>query len=1515
MSMDRDPMKVSTAMELAAKYYDEDGLNLELTINSSNTGPKYVITDENKNKLYFNSSGLYDRFEDAYKNVQRVNYIGSTITNISDTTKNQITLNCNSNNYVTSVTDPSGRATGFTYDANNNVTEVLYPTIRIINDQEERIKAFINYDNNGLITEIIDVDGSKVQFGYNKFNQVTSITEYGNDGTEGQQITFDRTKLNETKVYTNGVDGEEGNADDLIITYQFDNSGRTVSTQTSTKDNTDMGATNTTYTSGNVNSNGTNIKKINKITTGHALGANAINLLRNSNLEGTSNWTNATLSGTASATVAENSTIKYYGHKSLCLENTACTSDGASSIYQDVSNLSSNTTYTLSAYVKVDSITAQSTENFGAVACATVYNSDGTTTDHFSEYISEITDASVNNGWRRVSVTFKTPDSFTKVRVHLALKSATGKVYFDGAQLEKAKNASSYNFVQNSSMELYSNNKPNGWENYRNLDFSDSADGIDAEAQHGSVSFRITGDVTKNKILYQEIPVSGTEEDTYILSAWAKTTTAVPIKDDIKFKMTIQVWYSDGTYVTRTTPSFNTAITSWQYLSTAFNLSDNTDTVKTPTMVKIFPNYSYQGNTAYFDNIQLIKEPVQSYTYDDDGNLVSVVSNAEQNSNMQYDDNNNLTQYIDPKGYKYEYTYNDKDKLETAKTQRGATYTYDYDNRGVVISLNGTTSAGHLIKSTQSVIYPTDTSTEYSVTTTDALNRKSTSTYDAKKGTLKKVEDNQNTVVSTYTYNAYNDMLTSVSQGGSTVSYNYDENYKNLSEIETGTSTYSFEYDNYGNRTSVKVGNKILASYTYKANNGPLEKMEYGNGENVAYTYDKYGNVSEKRVNVNADGTGGTPVYEGIADNTGVVTKAIDHQNNIQYNYVYDSLGRLVSFTRTDTTNNKRISMFEYTFDLNNNLTKLAVLTANGTNVTEYTYGKDNQPDTVTFNNGKTLTYNYDTLGRNNKVTINTTNPIETNYYYHSYTDENGTKHNSNLLGMESSENFKYRYVYDDRNNITVVQAVSYDADGNAVYTPIEEYTYDALNQLTRVDYLTQNKRVVYTYDSGGNIKEEKIYTVDSNGTVTLSDTKAYVYGDTNWKDKLTTYEGQAITYDNIGNPLTYRDGFTFTWSNGRQLQSLTKDGKTVNYTYDDSGMRLSKTVDGVEYTYLYIDGLLVQETRGEMILDYSYDSNGNLSMGAQRDNLNDTPSYFYYALNSRGDVIGLYKPNGDLFAKYTYDVWGNVLSITNANGNPVADNNIAKIQPFRYSSYYFDGESGLYYIQSRYYDPVTHRFINADDIEYLGIDGTPLSYNLFAYCYNNPVNQFDIGGNWPSLKTIFKVAVTVVAVAAVTAAVVSTAGALGVAAGVVTQTMVNAAVAGSITGSVIGGVSNFAAQAICKGSNNINLKEVAKSTAVGGISGSFSGGATKIVPVASGGTALVAQKGCQVAINTGISLTTYLLTEKGNATATGFVTSVAGGVVTGATFNAPARKGAVIGFAIEFASYVEDIISALKKK
>ena len=231
-----------------------------------------------------------------------------------------------------------------------------------------------------------------------------------------------------------------------------------------------------------------------------------------------------------------------------------------------------------------------------------------------------------------------------------------------------------------------------------------------------------------------------------------------------------------------------------------------------------------------------------------------------------------------------------------------------------------------------------------------------------------------------------------------------------------------------------------------------------------------------------------------------------------------------------------------------------------------------------------------------------------------------------------------------------------------------------------------------------------------------------------NWGDKLTRYNGETITYDEIGNPLSYRDGMEMTWLNGRKLTTLQSGNDSISYKYDSNGVITSKTVNGVEYTYEYLNGHLMHETRGEKVFDYCYDANGQLYAVSYKANSSTDAVTYYYAHNWRGDITSIYDGDGNMVAKYENDDWGNVLTVTDASNSEITNPaHIANLNPFRYRSYYYDSELGLYYLMSRYYDPVTHRFVNADG--YFQSGNGILDTNMNAYCQNNPIMNYDPTG------------------------------------------------------------------------------------------------------------------------------------------------------------------------------------------
>ena len=118
----------------------------------------------------------------------------------------------------------------------------------------------------------------------------------------------------------------------------------------------------------------------------------------------------------------------------------------------------------------------------------------------------------------------------------------------------------------------------------------------------------------------------------------------------------------------------------------------------------------------------------------------------------------------------------------------------------------------------------------------------------------------------------------------------------------------------------------------------------------------------------------------------------------------------------------------------------------------------------------------------------------------------------------------------------------------------------------------------------------------------------------------------------------------------------------------------------------------------------------------------------YYYIRNGQGDVIGLFDASGNVVARYSYDSWGNLLKITDGSGNDKTNDTafVGYKNPLRYCGYYYDSETKLYYLQSRYYNPEWRRFINADTIVINNLLGT----NVFAYCNNNPVLNIDPSGH-----------------------------------------------------------------------------------------------------------------------------------------------------------------------------------------
>ena len=529
----------------------------------------------------------------------------------------------------------------------------------------------------------------------------------------------------------------------------------------------------------------------------------------------------------------------------------------------------------------------------------------------------------------------------------------------------------------------------------------------------------------------------------------------------------------------------------------------------------------------------------------------------------------------------------------------------------------------------------------------------------------------------------------------------------NLSAIQRTNSsgasqTYNFTYDSFGNMLSVKVGSRNLAANIYANGNGQLTKQTYGNGATVNYTYDILGRIKTATY---SDGRKLTYAYNGEGQLHSLTETGGGEV--VTYVYTYDSIGRLINSQQLNGENT--VLRTSQSYNSSNQLTKQSWQVGGDSYSEDLTYNSsDGSLNTFSIaRNGTaltTFTMGYDGLRR---LTSMSSGVFTRNYTYRDISDSKTTTQVKSVDYYRTSYGSTYKsngyaYIYDNAGNILT----STDKLNN-----VTSYTYDDQNQL-----LTESGTV--TSFNGPPVSYNNTYTYDTTGNIlTSSDgetTHTYTYGDAEWKDLLTAYDGESITYDAIGNPLS--DGtWTYTWQNGRQLQKMQKLGVTAEFVYNADGLRVQKTVNGVVTKYTLHGKNVVHMTSGADELHFFYDAQNRPAVVLY----NGTA--YAYVKNLQGDVIALLDGTGNVVVSYVYDAWGAPIGKSGSMAET-----LGSVQPFRYRGYVFDEETGLYYLRSRYYNPGWRRFVNADVL--IGA-GKLLSHNLFAYCDNVPVSFSDKHG------------------------------------------------------------------------------------------------------------------------------------------------------------------------------------------
>lgn len=1289
------------ALDNGNTYKDMSGLSLTMTVSSSE------IVIESKD-------GMQRHFEPDPNDMESFSHLLS----INDPCGNSINIiydNTDSRN-IMKIRDGAGRETVFNY-TNNNLTSILAPG--------ETTPVKIEYYDR-RISSITDNDGRESLYHWAQKNTMlgfpSNYLECIRQFDTGKYLNFTYTSNPPYRVtdmlltVVSDMEGsvEEGEhrsytyadcmtsvkdmtvSDGKRLIYQFNDWGNVVSVRD------ELGYASYSKFSEQLLPN--HPEQVSKLQR------SVINMLPNHDFESNDYWNHVCYDG-GLASFTYDSSQKYMGTRSMKVNKS--NQEGNACLHMNYSNLTIGQTYTLSAYIK----------STGSVYCyATV--SQGNWYD--GEKVTP------NGEWTRIFTTFTA--SRANATLYFITMGGPGTIWIDCAQLEEGCIPNRYNLLRNCDFSQNNSGTPTFWI----ANGANSAnDGVISTKDPLHPSFlthncmRLYGEPRTNKGFYQDLPLSGSQGDVYVVGGWAKGFSRPIGNEKRRFAIRLAFKNSSGQFVNSDILNWNEEWTDWQYISGA---------VIAPcayTAIRYNVDYEKNLNYADFDGLTLYKEEFgNTFAYDEKGNVTAVKDLSSKQAKAQYDEYNNLTSYVQPgrpDNVKTTISYGSTDaekKKRLPVTIDSPTYirtNNTYDAHGnpiesyIMDSMDGTSiietfqthtqDGNHVASETDSrgkvVTYTTNLKNDTLTKVTNANGQSINYTYDARKHIVETTAvSNNKTYKNAYTYDK--DLL-------KTVSHNTTSN--------TPDVVYAFDYDLLGYPTTIKVGSQTLSTNVYApTGDRTLNRVAYGNGNSVQYTRDAFRRI----IGVHYDGAASPRFTYGYGAN-GQVTYIRDHELNRTIWCEYDTSERPTRTHLLEGSSNSSLGVPKYVSTLkydefNHVLSLQEKVNNSATYETSYMYDVENRPTQIRYGaDNRKLNCAYDSIGRLRQITLTGNSAYTTNYSYLAPENTDGIQ-TTPLVQSITQKGQSLSYTYDDMYSI-----LSETRNGKTT-----TYEYDSLGQLTRVNDPHANKSTVYHYDLGGNITSyiEYAYTTGNLGAAT--NTVNYVYGDTNWKDKVTSIGGKSITYDAIGNPLTY-DGWTLTWKAGQMLHSMVKTGTNIQFAYDHNGMRTKKVVNGVTTSYTLSDKNIVHMTQGSNDLHFFYDAQGRPSM--VRFNGTD----YFYVYNLQNDVIALLDANGAQVVEYMYNAWGNLL---NKNGSLAST--LGTLNPFRYRGYVYDEETGLYYVEKRFYNPAWCRFLSPDSISLIGVGENPLvNSNVFAYCSNNPLSRKDESGEfWHQI--LLKVAVGV---------------------------------------------------------------------------------------------------------------------------------------------------------------------------
>lgn len=1236
-------------------YRDTEGLGYTLSI-GSNRAVKYMESSSG-DKVYFDS--LYGRATKIESRNLNKGYIDIHYPPVDDG------YSC-----IADITDGDGRKYQFTYDGSQRPTKLAY----FGNGSTEIARVTYTHNSQGRLSAVtydsaVSEGSETARYEYDTNGRLSKVIRQ-----DGYSMCFTYAVGEDPKVIKMAEYGADGTPGDYIdIAYSV---GKTTFTNAKGKKEIKIfdnyGNVMTT-----LDENGSAVFQ-KQASNGALMGSSGqkplvINPLKNHSFEnGTANWS-LFYSGNTNYTAGIDASKQYAGKKSVKLTRSDA---GLVEYNQDITGLDAGN-YTFSVYMQTKDVTSSTSK--GAGLLVELYEGNTCVLSKYSSFVT-----GTQSEWDRSAVSFTTTASTTKIRAYAGLMGNTvGTVWLDGMQLENHKSAQEYNLLENAGFE----NGQTGW----STTDTQSGDG----AQDGQ--FRFSGKQNSLKAVTQTIPINGKKDDSFTFGAWAMASYCLPQAEDINrgrnFGIRIDAWVPNTNFKeTIAFFPFNTYINSeWQCGAGCFSLPFDCDSIDFSLV------YERQQGTVSFDNALL----VDSQYYDTSANQSFVLPDKDTDTGAKgytYDDFNRVTKYESPNGVVQNKTYRNNYSDEIVSTKE----TYN----GVSI---------------ESTVSYEESGTQKTIRLMDPAGTAATEYKDKNSQVTKKSVDGKGNSTD-FVYDALLQLrqASSKNAGGSEFAKNdYTYEHGQVKTVSHNGMIYTYNYNTFGKLSSIMVGDHPLISYEYEDNlDKNISKSVFGNGDELRYSYDENGNLTEVR------------------DKNGTLLDEV----------CYDELGCAIwekDYAKQILLVNKKNEVQEWSLD-GSSLKRSYKKTEEGLSekiggaVFQTLTNTDGAMQTVTTGTIQTST-TVDKFGRTTQIQAKSGNRVLYTRTFSYSSSDGGSKTSRRVSGMTitaGGRTDEYDYNYDANGNIQSVYR------NNQLYLG---YNYDALDQLTGEFRFAESVQYENLYDQGGNLAQINQYTLGANYVPEFDRViQTYTYRPSGWTDQLASCNGKSLTYDANGNVLSY-DGRTYTWKNGRQLKQTAKDDTTVAFDYDAAGYRISKTVTvGSSHrtvSYQTIDGRITYEDSADGVTNYEnyfyYDA-ANQPIGFRNVRRIASPSggsaveckYYTYVKNLQGDVEKILDDTGTVAAQYEYNAFGKLLRVLDGDANDVSGQpeHIANQNPIRYRGYYYDRETGYYYLQSRYYDPELQRFISADG--YTDTRDGILATNMYAYCHNNPIKLIDPTGS-----------------------------------------------------------------------------------------------------------------------------------------------------------------------------------------